>query len=94
MSKILVAPDDLSGFICAALERKGARREDGAVVAEGLVWANLRGVDGHGVSRLPFYLRMIERSDWVGAASYAIGSMIAGLVAVLIGMMLAKRVFG
>ena len=63
MSKILVAPDDLSGFIRAALERKGARREDAAVVAEGLVWANLRGVDGHGVSRLPLYLRMIERSD-------------------------------
>src|SRR5215475_5240593 len=63
MSKILVAADDLSGFICAALERKGARPEDAAVVADGLVWANLRGVDGHGVSRLPFYLRMIERGQ-------------------------------
>ena len=30
-------------------------------VADGLVWANLRGVDGHGVSRLPSYLKMIER---------------------------------
>lgn len=39
-------------------------------------------------------MRMIERSDWLGAASYAIGSVIAGLVAVTIGMMLAKRVFG
>src|ERR1700759_2491677 len=63
MSKILVAPADLRAFICAALERKGARREDAAIVAEGLVWANLRGVDGHGVSRLPLYLRMIERGD-------------------------------
>ena len=54
MSKILVAPDDLSGFIRAALERKGARREDAAVVAEGLVWANLRGVDGHGVRACRF----------------------------------------
>ena len=39
------------------------RPEDAAVVADGLVWANLRGVDGHGLSRLPFYLRMIERGD-------------------------------
>ncbi len=39
-------------------------------------------------------MRMIERSDWIGAASYAIGSVVAGLIAVAIGMMLAKRVFG
>ena len=39
-------------------------------------------------------MRMIERSDWVGAASYAIGSVTAGLIAVVIGMMLAKRVLG
>lgn len=38
-------------------------------------------------------LRMVERSDWAGAASYAIGSVIAGLIAVAIGVMLAKRVF-
>ena len=42
---------------------KGARAEDAVVVAEGLVWANLRGIDGHGVSRLPSYLKMIERGE-------------------------------
>jgi CrcB protein len=39
-------------------------------------------------------MRMIERSDWVGAATYAIGSVIAGLLAVGIGIALARRVFG
>lgn len=39
-------------------------------------------------------MRMIERSDWAGAAAYALGSVVAGLVAVGIGMALAKRVFG
>jgi ureidoglycolate dehydrogenase (NAD+) len=61
--KIIVGHEDLSRFIRAALEGKGARPEDAAVVADGLVWANLRGIDGHGISRLPFYLRMIERGE-------------------------------
>jgi ureidoglycolate dehydrogenase (NAD+) len=61
--KVLVDQAELARFIRDALVAKGARAEDAAVVADGLVWANLRGVDGHGVSRLPFYLRMIERGD-------------------------------
>src|ERR1700761_8584487 len=60
-NKIFIGHEELFRFIHAALEHKGARPEDAAVVAEGLVWANLRGIDGHGVSRLPSYLRMIER---------------------------------
>jgi len=61
--KIVVGHAELARFIADALIAKGARGEDAGVVADGLVWANLRGVDGHGVSRLPFYLRMIERGD-------------------------------
>jgi len=61
--RIVVGHEELSRFIRDALMAKGARAEDAAIVADGLVWANLRGVDGHGVSRLPFYLRMIERGE-------------------------------
>jgi ureidoglycolate dehydrogenase (NAD+) len=61
--KIIVGHEELSRFIRDALARKGARPDDAATVADGLVWANLRGIDGHGVSRLPFYLRMIERGQ-------------------------------
>ena len=39
-------------------------------------------------------MRMIERNDWVGASTYSIGSVIAGLAAVAIGLAMAKRVFG
>lgn len=39
-------------------------------------------------------MRMIERNDWLGASTYSIGSVLAGLAAVAIGMMIAKRVFG
>ena len=33
------------------------------VVAEVLVWANLRGVDTHGVTRIPRYVELIEQGD-------------------------------
>ena len=62
-SQIIVGHEDLSRFIRDALEGKGARPADATTVADGLVWANLRGIDGHGISRLPLYLRMIERGD-------------------------------
>ncbi len=38
-------------------------------------------------------LRLIERGDIAGAAAYAIGSVLAGLAAVALGLALAKRVF-
>ncbi len=38
-------------------------------------------------------MRMIERNDWVGASAYSIGSVIVGLVAVGLGLLVAKRVF-
>ncbi len=60
---IKVGHDELGRFIRDVLVAKGARERDAAIVAEGLVWANLRGGDGHGVSRLPRYLKLIERGE-------------------------------
>ncbi len=39
-------------------------------------------------------MRMIERNDWLGASTYSIGSVLVGLAAVAIGLLMAKRVFG
>jgi ureidoglycolate dehydrogenase (NAD+) len=50
-------------FIRDVLVADGASDKDATTVAEGLVWANLRGVDGHGVSRLPRYVMLIKRGD-------------------------------
>ena len=61
--KIVVGHEDLKRFIRDVLVAKGARERDAAAVAEGLVWANLRGGDGHGVSRLSIYLDLIGRGD-------------------------------
>jgi ureidoglycolate dehydrogenase (NAD+) len=58
-----VGHDELGRFIREVLAAYGARERDAAIVAEGLVWANLRGGDGHGVSRLPRYLKIIEQGE-------------------------------
>jgi ureidoglycolate dehydrogenase (NAD+) len=60
---IVVGHEELARFIREVLVAKGASAADAASVADGLVWANLRGVDGHGVARLSSYLTLIERGE-------------------------------
>jgi LDH2 family malate/lactate/ureidoglycolate dehydrogenase len=58
-----VTADALRRFTSDVFVRAGMRQADAAVVAEVLVWADLRGVDTHGVSRIPMYLRLIDDGD-------------------------------
>jgi ureidoglycolate dehydrogenase (NAD+) len=62
-NSVLIGHDELGRFIREVLIANGARAKDAAIVAEGLVWANLRGGDGHGVSRLPRYLGIIAHGE-------------------------------
>ena len=62
-ARVLVGHDELGRFIRDVLVAHGARAADAAVVAEGLVWANLRGGDGHGVSRLPRYVKLLADGE-------------------------------
>ena len=50
----------LRDFAAAAFERAGLPREDAATVAELMAQADLQGSDGHGIIRLPQYLRRIK----------------------------------
>ncbi len=61
--RIIIAHGELARFVADVLIAKGASAADATSVADGLTWANLRGVDGHGVSRLPQYVKMIERGE-------------------------------
>ena len=58
-----VTADALRRFTHDVFVRAGMPEDDAAVVAEVLVWADLRGVDTHGVSRIPMYLRLIDDGD-------------------------------
>jgi ureidoglycolate dehydrogenase (NAD+) len=62
-NKIVVRHDELGRFIREVLVAEGASEKDAAIVADGLIWANLRGGDGHGVSRLPIYLDIIKKGE-------------------------------
>jgi len=54
-----IAPDALRAFSAAIFRAAGVGEADAQAWAETLVWANLRGVDSHGVLRIPRYLELI-----------------------------------
>jgi LDH2 family malate/lactate/ureidoglycolate dehydrogenase len=54
---------ELQEFTKSVFIAAGLPSEDAALEAEVLVWANLRGVDSHGVLRIPWYVDLIDRGD-------------------------------
>ena len=58
--EVRVGWKELDGFTAEVFTRAGVPREDAQTEAEVLVWANLRGVDSHGVLRIPWYLENLE----------------------------------
>ena len=60
-SEARIAPQELRAFTREVFIRVGVPAEDAALEAEVLVWANLRGVDSHGVLRIPWYLELIDK---------------------------------
>ncbi len=61
--RLVVGADELRRFIRELFVAKGMPAPDATTVAEVLVWANLRGVDTHGVSRAAAYLGWFDRGD-------------------------------
>lgn len=57
----VIDPALLAGFAARCLEAVGVSPDDAALVAEHLVEADLRGLDSHGLSRLPVYVRRIGK---------------------------------
>lgn len=57
---VIVWEADLVAFCRQAFERTGMPPEQAAAVAANLVQADLRGVESHGVVRLPIYIERLE----------------------------------
>lgn len=66
MSDVRIDAKKLEDYTRQCFEKAGLPAEDAATEAEVLVWANLRGVDSHGVQRIPAYLDMLEKG-WMNA---------------------------
>jgi LDH2 family malate/lactate/ureidoglycolate dehydrogenase len=58
-----VTAEALKRFATEIFARTGMSDGHAAIVADALVWANLRGVDTHGVTRIPRYVELIEAGD-------------------------------
>jgi ureidoglycolate dehydrogenase (NAD+) len=63
MPDTLVSHTRLTAFSAACLEKLGLPPADARLVAETLVVANLRGVDSHGVVRLPHYATRLRNGS-------------------------------
>lgn len=61
--KVRIAAEALRQMVCSMFEKLGTSSQDAATIANALVWANLRGVDSHGISRIPRYVEMFESGE-------------------------------
>ncbi|KAK4112935.1 Malate/L-lactate dehydrogenase [Canariomyces notabilis] len=57
---IRVKHEDAEAFVIELLEASGLSRKSAEIVANGLVQADLRGVESHGINRIPSYLARIR----------------------------------
>ena len=60
MGDVRVSHAELLRFAVAVFSTTGMSEADSKTVADVLVWANERGVDSHGVIRIPIYLKEIK----------------------------------
>lgn len=60
---IRVLAEDLRAFVEHVFAKAGFSNADAAAVAEVLTWADLRGIDSHGVLRVPTYLGFVEKGQ-------------------------------
>src|SRR5262245_4513952 len=61
MADIVVPADTLRALTTSIFQGAGLPARDAAQVARVLVWADLRGVESHGITRVPRYLEMIRQ---------------------------------
>ena len=71
-AKVTVGAEDLRALVAGIFAARGVSAADSNAVADALVWANLRGVDSHGVSRVPRYLELFDKGESVPDAAVTV----------------------
>jgi LDH2 family malate/lactate/ureidoglycolate dehydrogenase len=61
--RVRLSANDLRRLATDILVAAGLNPHHAETVADAFVWANLRGVDSHGISRLPRYLELFENGE-------------------------------
>lgn len=62
-SPIKIDPAELRDYVRDLFQSRGVSADDAGTIAEVLVWANLRGVDSHGIARVPRYLELFGTGE-------------------------------
>ncbi|MGO4329324.1 Ldh family oxidoreductase [Cupriavidus sp. 2TAF22] len=78
----LTSGTDLQALAKALLVSAGLEGSAAALVAEGLVWADMRGAPGHGVSRIPQYIAWLTSGEMNGQAHPRVGLDLPALMVV------------
>jgi uncharacterized oxidoreductase len=76
-----IAVTELTDFATRLFEAVGVPRVEAEVVARGLVEANLRGHDSHGVMRIVQYLGLLERGEYLAGVPIVVERETPALVA-------------
>ncbi len=82
--KVVIDPGRLKAFAAECLRRAGMRTADAEVVADSLIFADLREVSSHGIARLPIYVKRLQLGLVSPLAEVGVVSL-RGNVAVLDG---------
>jgi LDH2 family malate/lactate/ureidoglycolate dehydrogenase len=77
---VTIAPQDLRILVTDLLEKVGVPRADGAMVAEVMVNADLKGVESHGVRWLDIYLKRIQAGSVKAVTKLEVVKEKAGLL--------------
>lgn len=76
----VITNEELTGFARELLAAGGFGAKEAAEMADLLVWANLRGIESHGVLRIPRYLEMLQqgevRADFAIVPVHAFGAIL------------------
>ena len=64
MNGVVVQSSNLQKFTSTVFASAGMPDDDAALEAEVLVWANLRGIDSHGVLRVTSYLDLVDSDSY------------------------------
>lgn len=61
--EIVFDPQAMKRFVVDVLGTRGMSAEDAGIVADALIWADMRDVGSHGVFRLPRYFAIMDRGE-------------------------------
>lgn len=61
--KPVIPVAELTDFVAALFSSSGTSSDHARTISDVLIWASLRGVDSHGVSRVPRYLELLRSGE-------------------------------